>query len=241
MVTRFIYCYRWKATGVPVYVGSAFDMAYRDYGHCTDNEIPFDKLITEQGRAAFTLEILEEIRSKTKSQACAKAMARENYWMDRLRTWHEYGGHNFGRAVVTFTSDDHYKAWLAATTAASVRKSKDPKWRAAHRAVINSPEYKKSMRATMQKKGFEVDSPYAIKRREKIEQGLCGADKCRNKLWRGHALCRSCFQYDKESRARCKARKKAGITTHGNLIATHNRYHVARRIINPSCTLCRTL
>jgi len=49
MSIRFIYAYRDKTTGLPVYVGSANDPVNRDKEHCNRPEVPFDKELRKRG------------------------------------------------------------------------------------------------------------------------------------------------------------------------------------------------
>jgi hypothetical protein len=162
MFTRFIYCYRWRATGVPVYVGTAWDVEYRDSCHKDNDEIPFDRLIAAHGRDAFTLATVGTVHGKTKMQAWRDAVPRENFWMDKLRTWHECatGGHNFMRADVNYNSDDHYKAARAAQRAGARKMVQDPKWQAAQLAARARPEYRASIsaaaKAEMAKPGVKL-------------------------------------------------------------------------------------
>ena len=64
-IIRCIYAYREKVTGRAVYVGSAFDVKRRDWKHCNDPAVPFDREIACLGRNAFTLEIVEAFRTET--------------------------------------------------------------------------------------------------------------------------------------------------------------------------------
>jgi hypothetical protein len=147
--TRHIYCYRWKATGVPVYVGSAWDIEYRDSCHSDNDEIPFERLIAQHGRDKFALSKLETVRSKTKMQAWRDAVPRENFWMDELHTWHECGtgGYNFMRADVNYSSEAKFRAACAAQRAGARRMVQNPNWQAAQAAVRARPEYRASLSA----------------------------------------------------------------------------------------------
>lgn len=155
MFIRFIYAYRWKATGKALYVGSAFNPASRDKAHSKGNHLPFQRFITKHGRKKFTLEIVEAFRAETIGECWKLSAARENHWMDVLKTWHEFGGHNYQRADVTFDTKQQYAAarvamkaagkkrsqdpaWRAATTAANRKNAQDPAWRAAHKAAVKN-------------------------------------------------------------------------------------------------------
>ncbi len=140
--TRYIYVYRWKATGVPVYVGSAWNPNKRDKEHSRAPAIPFDRVITKHGRELFTLETVEAVQGETLTECWADSVPRENHWMDALKTWHEFGGQNFARATRYFDNEEQFKAWQAASAAAKKRRSQDPAWQATLRAAKARPEVK---------------------------------------------------------------------------------------------------
>ncbi len=141
--TRYIYVYRWKATGVPVYVGSAWNPNKRDKEHSRAPAIPFDRVITKHGRELFTLETVEAVQGETLTECWADSVPRENHWMDALKTWHEFGGQNFARATRYFDNEEQFKAWQAASAAAKKRRSQDPAWQATLRAAKARPVEKK--------------------------------------------------------------------------------------------------
>jgi group I intron endonuclease len=127
---RFIYCYRWKATGQALYVGSAFDPAKRDRAHTKSKEIPFDRFISKHGRENFILEILEAFRANSIAEIYQLSVTRENHQMDVQKTWHEFGGQNFLRAVVVFDSDQKRQALTAALSAAGLGRKPTAETRA---------------------------------------------------------------------------------------------------------------
>jgi hypothetical protein len=128
--TRFIYCYREKNTLKAVYVGSTWDVEDRDQEHQNIPMIPFDRRMTAKGgRENFVIETLESVTASTLTEAWKAAVPRENFWMDKLLTWHEYGGWNFNRACVNYDTEEQHQAWLAANVAANRRRANDPEWR----------------------------------------------------------------------------------------------------------------
>jgi hypothetical protein len=147
---RYIYCYRWKSTGIAVYVGSTWDLEQRDQYHVRGNGIPFERLLTEQGREKFTLEIVEVVHGETYTGTMQAAVPRENFWMDELKTWHEHGtrGYNFGRASSSFDSEDEYEAARAAMSTSAKRRLENPIQYAAHversRKALRSPKCRRN-------------------------------------------------------------------------------------------------
>jgi group I intron endonuclease len=116
MVECHIYAYRWKETGVYVYVGSAFDVADRDREHRKLLQIPVDRFMEKHGYDSFELVMLETVHGETEVEAGLKAIPREDYWMDEKKTWHELGagGMNFCRAKEMWPDENAYKAQCAA-------------------------------------------------------------------------------------------------------------------------------
>jgi hypothetical protein len=109
--------YREKATGKPVYVGSAFDVAKRDEEHCEGN-VPFDRELRRRGRDAFALEIVEAFRIEDVGETWRLSASRENHWMEVLGTFRTEGCFNFKRATAIYDSKEAWDAWLAANSAA---------------------------------------------------------------------------------------------------------------------------
>jgi hypothetical protein len=142
---RFIYCYSFK--GKPVYVGSAFDPAGRDRDHRRYGELPIDRFIAKKNGDNFTLEIVEALRTDTRTAAFVATVPRENHWMDVLNTWHEKGGLNFMRASASFNSEEHYRAWRAVMKEHGKRLSQDPAFSAKIRAVLQQPKVKAKVAA----------------------------------------------------------------------------------------------
>ncbi|MFI5260797.1 MAG: hypothetical protein ACHQU0_03315 [Candidatus Paceibacteria bacterium] len=137
---RFIYVYRVKATGRAVYVGSTFDVASRDKQHCTAPRVPFDYEIHRLGREALSLEIVEAVSCATAAAAIALCVARENQWMDLLRTFRIDGCFNFNRARVLYSSESCREAAVSAHRAAT-KKSWENKDSRASRSAAKKKYY----------------------------------------------------------------------------------------------------
>jgi len=95
---RYIYVYREADTGVPVYVGSAFDVKERDRVHCKRKDIPFDRELQRRGRNAFTLHTIDSVVAECADKATALSIPLENEWMNRLFTFRTDHGFNFTRS-----------------------------------------------------------------------------------------------------------------------------------------------
>lgn len=128
MIQRYIYGYDWLSTGQPVYTGSAFDVEARDRQHQAEPVVPFDKLLREQGREQFVLVTLEIIESEDHATAYTRAAERENWWMDKRQTWHEFGtgGMNFMRAFVQFDTEAARLAHQASVSSGLRTSWEDP-------------------------------------------------------------------------------------------------------------------
>ena len=100
MKIRFIYAYQNVLTGRDVYVGSAFDISLRDRQHTSAADVrsPFDRLLQECGRAAFSLRTLETVHGNTDEEVWRSCVERENWWMDKLGTFSTPHGMNRQRA-----------------------------------------------------------------------------------------------------------------------------------------------
>ncbi len=110
---RFIYVYREKSTGRAVYVGSAFDPEQRDRQHSNGDGLPFDRELKRRGRDAFTFHIVEALSAPTAWAAEKAGAARENHWMDVLKTFRTEGCFNFARSRC-FKSEELREASIAA-------------------------------------------------------------------------------------------------------------------------------
>ncbi len=131
MINRYIYVY--QHNGVPIYVGSSGNPKKRDAEHVRRNRVPFDRLMTKLGRENFSFEIVETVIGETVVDAFAKAVPRENFWMDKFKTWHECGtgGQNFMRAAVVYDNEEQRTAAVAAQVAGVKRRSQNLTWQSA--------------------------------------------------------------------------------------------------------------
>ncbi len=165
MFIRYIYVYRWSSSAVAVYVGSAWDPVKRDRQHTNSNEIPFARFISKHGREKFMMEIIEAVSSETYTGAMRAAVPRENFWMDELKTWHEFGGQNFARAAVEFSDEEKREAWVAANQAAQRRPEVKAKNAAGVLSALARPEVKARCKAGARNRW---DRPEARKQHSEI-------------------------------------------------------------------------
>jgi|SRR5208282_67068 len=131
MINRYIYVYRHN--GVPIYVGSSGNPKKRDTEHVKRNRVPFDRLMTKLGRENFVFEVVETVIGETVVNAFIKAVPRENFWMNKLKTWHEYGtgGQNFMRAAVVYSDEEQRVAAVVAQAVGVRRRSQNTAWQSA--------------------------------------------------------------------------------------------------------------
>jgi hypothetical protein len=162
MITRYIYAYRERDTGRPVYVGSAFDVKKRDKGHCTENKIPFDREIVRRGRDAFTLETVDSVTAENEAAVMTLSVSLENGWMDILSTFRTEHGFNFFHAVIGYSSQEHF---LAA--------------RAAIKATWSNPEVKAKAASSAVQAGAR---PEVIARRSHAQRIACNTSEARARL-----------------------------------------------------------
>lgn len=261
MHTRYIYCYRWKATGRAAYVGSAWDVEERDNQHTENpNGVPFDTFMLKYGRDKFALEIVEKVVGKSKVHAYRKAIPRENFWMDKLKTWHEHGGQNFMRATLVFSSEEQHEAFRAWWVQHGKRTGRiGGRICAKNKLGFHAPgQAAKGGRIggrisgliTAEKKlGIHAPEWRGVGARiggrlcAKKKLGFCGRTPKQMTI-DGQKGGRKQPIEAKSRGGRTSAEKKLGIHAPGmqSLGATtrnHNIYHVARGVINPSCKLCR--
>ncbi len=149
MIIRFIYVYREFATGRPVYVGSAFDVARRDEQHVNRPNSPFDRELVRRGRSAYTLEIIDTFTAESFVVVLRESVCRENRWMDTLRTYRTEGCFNFLRATVNYENEQQINAARAACAAAQRTPGARARMSAALKAV-QTPEIQAKKSAAMQ-------------------------------------------------------------------------------------------
>ncbi|MFZ3277988.1 MAG: hypothetical protein WA182_13890 [Candidatus Sulfotelmatobacter sp.] len=145
---RFIYAYKEKVTGTPIYVGSAKDPAKRDAEHCKSLRFPFDKELRRRGRDSFTFEIVEAFRIAGSTLDAIKAsVPRENQWMDVLGTFRTPHGFNFARARVNFSSQEAADAARIASGRAAGRTNKQRAIERRNRSVKQEPQIQEILAA----------------------------------------------------------------------------------------------
>jgi hypothetical protein len=108
MVIRFIYTYKERTSGRPVYVGSTLDTKTRQRIRVYRLCCPFDRELAAHPEK-YEHSILEVFKTNTDEESRRLCVLRENHWMDVLDTYRTPHGFNFQRANI-----QHYdrEAWL---------------------------------------------------------------------------------------------------------------------------------
>ena len=110
MVIRFIYTYKERTSGRPVYVGSTLDTKTRQRIRVYRLCCPFDRELAAHPEK-YEHSILEVFKTNTDEESRRLCVLRENQWMDVLDTYRTSHGFNFQRANIPFNDRE---SWLIA-------------------------------------------------------------------------------------------------------------------------------